>query len=103
VLAHVEVEPGRVMEPLRGAAPAWRVESDQVRPAVALPQTLRHRLDDGAMFLVFDRPVAADDPDERLGAVTPPDPFAVGPRVVRREDLRALAPRALHPLVAPGR
>src|SRR4051812_31150963 len=98
ILAHVYVEPWRLLGVLRGAAAAGRMERDEMRSAVAGAQAAGHRLDDGALSVALDRAVAAQDPDESRVAIPPPEPFAVRLGVRRCEDLRPHAP-SLVPLV----
>ena len=57
---------------------------------------------DREVLVVLDRPVAAEHPDDRLVLVALAEVLAEDPRVLRREDLRPLAPLLVH-LVAPRR
>src|SRR4051812_5952602 len=102
VLAHVEVEPRFAVQPGRGAFTTGRMEGDEVSAAVSGSQALRHRADDLEMRVVFDRPVAAENPDDSGVFIATPEPRAVNLRVRRRENLRSDA-APLVPLVAPRR
>jgi len=63
VLAHVEIEPVRVVQPLRRAAAAGGMERDQVPPPVALLEARGHGVEYRALGVVVDGAVAAKDPD----------------------------------------
>src|SRR5688500_9142486 len=74
ILAHIEIEPVGIMKILRRALTASGMKRDQVRSTIAGSQSIRHRLDDSALRIVFDRPVAAYDPDDRFVFVSLPQP-----------------------------
>ena len=82
---------------------ALRMEGSKMRPAVARLQPLRHCTDDLPMGLGLHHAVAAQNPDQVfLTCVAPPEPLAIDPRVLWREDLRPDAPDLVN-FVAPGR
>src|SRR5262249_34393312 len=102
VLAHVEIEPGGVGGPFGGAALAAGVGGPEMRSAVAGFEAAGHGFDDRPVAIVFDRAVAAEDPDEAAILVAPAEPFAVDFGVFGSEDFGA-GSAAFVPLVAPGR
>lgn len=101
ILAHIEVEPGLVMEGVGGAVAAGGVKGDEVLALVAEAEAFGHGGHDGVVGGVFDGAIAAGDPDDIVGAVALTDPLAVGFGVFGGEDFGAGAP-LLIPFITPG-
>ncbi len=101
VLAHVEVEPGLVVEGVGRAVATGGMESDQVLALVAEAEAFGHGGDDGLVVGVLDGAIAAGDPDDIGVTVALPDPLAVGFGVFGVKDFGADAPFFV-PFIAPG-
>jgi hypothetical protein len=101
-LVHIEIQPGFVVEILRGRLLAHRVKGLQVPPFITLRQPRRHRPDDLAVILGFDWTIPAQNPEEWPISIAPSKPHSIGERIFRREYLRSAAPFRI-PLVAPRR
>ena len=65
------------MKPFRRTAAARRMKRHQVRAAVALAQTLRHRTDDFLLLVVVHAAVATENPDQPRVLVTLAQPLAI--------------------------
>src|SRR5690349_16280935 len=73
-----------------------------MRTAIASAEPARHGANNGAVRVVLDRSIAAEDPDETRAPIAAAQPLAISRCVLRREDLRTGA-APLVPLVAPRR
>jgi len=101
-LGHIEVQPIGFVEQVGGVRAAAGVIGHQMSAAVAALQSPRHGVDDLAMTIALDGPIAAEDPDDRAISIAAAQPFAVDLGILRCENLGADAPLQI-PLVTPGR
>ena len=68
------------------------MERDEVPPSVSRPYPLGERGDYAALLLGADRTVSAENPDDRLAAVAPSQPFRIASRGVGGEYPVVLPP-----------
>ena len=102
VLPHIEIEPLIVVKYGRGALASGRMDRNQMRTVVARAQASRHGAKNLLVQLGFDRPVAAENPDDvRRLFVASAKPLPVSLSISGGEHLGARASLDV-PLVTPG-
>src|SRR6266851_5699446 len=77
ILAHIEIKPIFGLKPFGRTPAPIRMQRNKMMPVIAFAQTPRPRSDDRLLSIVLYIAIPAQNPNDRLVFVAPPQPFPV--------------------------